>query len=135
MQAQKPTEKINELLTKVDKVIEHQEKLEEKQEVILAAVVTDEKEERQVEADVAEEMGQVKTIAKEIIPSNAFAESFIGNIKKHELILPVVAIIGLVLVWKGLWGILDQLPIVSYSAISLILGLGVLWIFNRVKAK
>lgn len=134
MPADQPSTKINEILDKVDRVIEHQEKLEEKQEVILAAVAINEKEEKEVEEDVVAELGQVKAIATEIIPANTFKDTFFLNVKKHEVLFPLIAVAGLVLVWKGLWGILDQLPIISYSAISLILGVLILWIFNRVKS-
>lgn len=134
MPAKQPSKKINELLEKVDTVLEHQEKLEKKQEIILAAVKTDEKEDEELQTEVNEEIGQVKTIAKEMIPSNTFKDTFFLNVKKHEVLFPLIAIVGIVLVWKGLWGILDQLPIVSYSAISLLLGVCILWIFNRVKS-
>lgn len=129
-----PTKKIEELLDKVDEVIEHQEELAQKQEVILAAVATDEKEDREIETEVTAEVNQVQTIAKQITTANTFHENLVGRVKKHEFLFPIIIIIGVVLVWKGLWGIFDQLPIVSYSAISLLLGIGILWVFNRVKS-
>lgn len=129
-----PTQKINKLLDKVDEVIQQQKTLAKKQEVILEAVATDEKDDMQIKTEVTTEVNKVDAIAKQITTANTFHENLITRVQKHEFLFPIIIIVGVVLVWKGLWGLFDQLPIVSYSFVSLLLGLSILWIFNRVKS-
>jgi len=115
-------------------VIAEQKKLEKKEEVILAAVAIDEKEGEEIQTAITAETTEVKAIAKEHTITSAFRATMLSKAKKHEFIFPLIVITGVVLVWRGLWGLFDQLPIVSYSAISLILGIVILWIFNRIKS-
>lgn len=65
---------------------------------------------------------------------NIVQETILSKMQKHRFFFPLVSAIGVILVWRGLWDIFDQIPIISYSAISLSLGLIILWAFNRVKS-
>lgn len=112
-------EKVDELLEKVDKVIDQQKELAKKQEVIMDQVIVEEKEGEMVE--------------KEIEKVTNIQSSFIVKTKKHQFLFPLIVTAGVVLVWRGLSGIFDATPLVSYSAISLALGVIILWIFNRSK--
>lgn len=130
---QEPTQKINKLIDKVDKVIEQQKKLEKKQEVILAAVASDEKTDVEIKTEVTQEVEKVGKITEEITTANIFHTS-ITKVKNNDFLFPIVVIVGVVLVWRGLWVLFDHLPIISYSAVSIILGIAILWIFNRIKS-
>lgn len=109
--------KINELLEKVDEVIDQQKELAQKQEVILNQVAVDEKTDETVEKEV-EEITNIQS-------------SFIIRTKKHQFLFPLIVTAGVVLVWRGFSGIFDATPIVSYSVVSLLIGAGILWMFNR----
>ncbi len=127
------TQKINKLLDKVDKVIEEQKRIEKKQEVILAAVATDEKEDLQIETQVTEEVKKMGKITEEITTANIF-HSTITKVKKNDFLFPIIIIVGVVLVWRGLWSLFDHLPIINYSFVSIILGVAILYTFNRIKS-
>ncbi len=128
-----PTQKLNKLLDKVDKVIAEQKKLEKKQEVILAAVATDEKTDVEIETQVTEEVKKMGKITEEITTANIF-HSTITKVKKNDFLFPIVVIVGVVLVWRGLWSLFDHLPIINYSFVSIVLGVGILYTFNRIKS-
>lgn len=114
------SKKVDKLLDKVDAVLSQQKELVKKQQVILEQVVVEEKEEQ----DVVKEVEKVESV--EDLKTN-----LIVHAKHHKLLFPLVVAVGVVLVWRGLWNLFDQLPIVSYSVISLALGLIILWAFNR----
>lgn len=128
-----PTQKINKLIDKVDKVIEQQKKLEKKQEVILAAVASDEKTDVEIKTEVTEEVSKMGDITKEITTANIF-HTTVSKVQNNGVLFPIIIIIGVVLVWRGLWVLFDHLPIISYSFVSIILGIAILWTFNRIKS-
>lgn len=109
--------KINELLEKVDEVIDQQKELAQKQEVILTQVAVDEKTD--------------ETVEKEVEAITDIQSSFIVRTKKHQFLFPLIITAGVVLVWRGFSGIFDATPLISYSVISLLAGAGILWMFNR----
>lgn len=121
--AKEVKEKVDQLLHKVDTVIKEQKELVEKQEVILEQVVIEEKKEDSVEEEV-EKVEQVSDIQKNLIV----------HAKHHRLIFPLIVGVGVVLLWRGLWDLFDQIPIVSYSFISIALGIIILWAFNRMNS-
>lgn len=128
-----PTQQIDKLIDKVEDVIEHQKKLEKKQEVILAAVATDEKEDIEIQTEVTEEMSKIGEITKEITTANIF-HTTISKVKGNGVVFPIVIIVGVVLVWRGLWVLFDHLPVINYSFVSIVLGIAILWVFNRIKS-
>ncbi len=119
--AQKVDKKVEELLSKVDTVIDQQKDLAEKQNVILEQVVVEEKEGKEVE----EQFEKVESISM-------VQQNLITKAKHHKLLFPLIITAGVVLVWRGLTGIFDATPLVSYSFISLALGIIILWAFNRM---
>ncbi|HSD98168.1 MAG TPA: hypothetical protein VLB73_00540 [Patescibacteria group bacterium] len=117
------TKKVDALLQKVNNVVVKQQAITKKEEVILRQVTQEEKEDTVVEKEV-EEVEQV----------SRFQEKIIGRLKHHKLVFPLLVGIGVVLVWRGLWGIFDVTPIISYSFISLVLGIVILWTINRINS-
>ena len=130
---QEPTQKINKLIDKVDKVIAQQKTLEKKQEVILAAVATDAQTDVQIETEVTAEVKKMGKITEEITTANFF-HTTVSKVKRNDFLFPIVIIVGVVLVWRGLWSLFDHLPIVNYSFVSIVRGVAILWTFNRVKS-
>ncbi len=118
--AKEVKDKVDQLLDKVETVIDQQKELAQKQEVILDQVSVEEKQGEQVEKDV-EKVTNIQS-------------SFIVRTKKHQFLFPLIVTAGVVLVWRGLSGIFDATPLVNYSIISLILGIGILWFFNHMKS-
>lgn len=113
--------KVDKLLSKVETVLDQQKELVKKQEVILEQVTTDEKEEE----TVAKEVGKVEKVTD-------LQKNLITHARHHKLLFPLIITAGVVLVWRGLTGIFDATPLISYSFISLALGIIILWIFNRM---
>lgn len=66
----------------------------------------------------ARELGIIKT---------AFTRRF----SRYKLIMTILATIGVVLVWRGIWYIADGLPVISTSLVSLFLGILILWLIKR----
>lgn len=119
-------EKVEELLSKVDTVIKQQESIAKKEEVILEQVVVEEKTGETVEEEV-------ETVEKEEA-MNTVQKTLITRAKHHKLLFPLLTGVGVVLLWRGLWNLFDQLPIISYSFISIGLGIVILWAFNRMNS-
>lgn len=119
--AKEVKKKVEELLDKVDTVLTQQKELAKQQEVILDQVAVEEKEEEVVVQEV-EKVEKVSDLQKNLIT----------HAKHHKLLFPLVITAGVVLVWRGLTGIFDATPLVSYSFISLALGIIILWVFNRM---
>lgn len=114
------SQKVDKLLDEVETVLSQQKELAKQQKVILNQVTVEEKEEKIVE----EEVERVENVED-------FKQNLIFHARHHKLLFPLVVGIGVILVWKGLWNLVDQVPLLSYSLISLSLGLIILWAFNR----
>lgn len=124
--AKEVKEKVEELLTKVDTVIKQQETIAKKEEVILEQVVVEEKTGKEVEEEV-------ETVEK-TEEMNSVQKNLITRAKHHKLLFPLLTGVGVVLLWRGLWNLFDQIPIISYSFISIVLGVIILWAFNRMNS-
>lgn len=118
-------QKIEDLVEKVDEIIDHQKKIEKKEEAILDTVATDEKEDKEI-------VTEVEQVAES--EANSFQRMVLTKAKKHEILYPLIALVGVVLVWRGLWDLFDQVPILSYALTSLVVGLIILWLFNRIRS-
>lgn len=118
--AKEVAKKVDKLLDKVEAVLDQQKTLAKQQEVILEQVNVEEKQEEEVVTEVA----KVENV-------DDLKHNLIVHAKHHRLLFPLVVAVGVVLVWRGLWNLFDQVPILSYSFISLALGLIILWAFNR----
>jgi|SRR5579872_2352455 len=119
-------EKVEELLDKVDTVIQQQKSIAKKEEVILEQVAVEEKTGETVEEEV-------ETVEKEEEMS-AVQKNIITRVKHHKLLFPLLTGVGVILLWRGLWDLFDQIPIISYSFISIALGIIILWAFNRLNS-
>lgn len=115
--------KLNKLLTKVDKVIDEQKEISHTEKILLDAVATDIQEDRQI----AQEVRSVEKVT-------FLQKLFIRKMKRHEILFAIIVLMGVVLVWRGLWGIFDTTPVISYSVVSLFVGLFLLWLFDRIKS-
>ncbi len=58
---------------------------------------------------------------------------FIKKLTKHKLISALVVITATVLIWRGIWYMADDIPILSYSLVSLGVGILLLWIIRKYK--
>lgn len=107
------------LLETVDKkeqfIIREEQKILQMQEGLEKLVKKEEKEE--------------KVVATEL---NFFQRVIISKLKKHKVIFQMLIIFGIVLVWRGLWNLFDTIPFISYSLVSLILGVILLLLLNRI---
>ncbi len=56
---------------------------------------------------------------------------YLKKLAKHRFISTLIIIAATVLVWRGIWHSVDELPILSYSLVSLGVGIILLWIINR----
>ncbi|OGE31591.1 hypothetical protein A2631_00450 [Candidatus Daviesbacteria bacterium RIFCSPHIGHO2_01_FULL_44_29] len=60
-----------------------------------------------------------------------FRLTIIKKIARHKLLYGIVVTISLVLIWRGLWHTIDELPIISISLVSLGVGLLSIWILKK----
>lgn len=58
-------------------------------------------------------------------------KSLLHHIGRHKLILGLIAIIGGVLLWHGLWNLVDITPLATNYVLSISIGLFLLWLFNK----
>jgi len=116
---------LEEISKKEKQILEEEKKITEQAEKLLKIQPTI-KEILHKEQQVVQEEAAVTT------ELNFFQKFFVARAKKHRAIFQVIIVLGVVLVWRGLWGLFDQMPILSSAAISLVVGLIVLWLFNRI---
>ncbi len=57
---------------------------------------------------------------------------FIKRFNKHRLIYGLTSIISVVLIWRGVWLLADSSPGISNPIISIVLGVFILWLIDRV---
>ncbi len=62
---------------------------------------------------------------------NFFQKYFVNKSKKHKVLVQLIIVFAVVMVWRGLWQLFDQTPIISSWEVSILVGLLLLWIFNR----
>ncbi len=60
-----------------------------------------------------------------------FRSLLLRKISKHRLIFALVVTVGTVLIWRGIWHSADELPIISSAVVSLVVGIGILWLVKK----
>ncbi|NTU46353.1 hypothetical protein HGA88_01895 [Candidatus Roizmanbacteria bacterium] len=56
---------------------------------------------------------------------------FIKRVSKHKFITTLLVTTGIVLVWRGIWHLADETPILSIAAVSFVVGILILWVIDR----
>lgn len=116
---------LHEIAEKEKQILEEEKKITEQAEKFL-----------QIQPKIGELLKKEQVVAQEeaVVTTelNFFQRFLVAKTKKHKIIFQIIIIFGVVLVWRGLWGIFDQLPIISSAIISLVVGFLVLWLFNRI---
>lgn len=51
--------------------------------------------------------------------------------RRYRMLFTLVVTAGVVLVWRGIWNLLDVTPIMSSPVVSLLVGIFVLWVVQR----
>jgi len=47
-------------------------------------------------------------------------------IRRHKVVRALLAGVGIILFWRGVWGLADAVPIVSNELVSILLGVALL---------
>ncbi len=55
----------------------------------------------------------------------------VKRLAKHKFLFSMLVTFGVVLIWRGMWGLSDILPVVKDTSISLFLGFGILWFLEK----
>ena len=90
------------------------------------------------EDQILQEEKKILAAEKEIIKSGLQTTSLpilrsvlVKKISRHKLLFALVATIGMVLIWRGTWHTVDELPILNISLVSLLVGVLVLWFLKK----
>jgi len=110
-----------------EKILREEKKIEQRESEIIAL---DTEVKNLVKKDIAEEKKEEAMVEKE---QTSIQKIAVNHVKNHKYLLILIVFVAGGLAWKGLWGLLDSIPIFSYSIISLLTGLALLWLFNKLK--
>ena len=104
------------------------------------------KEEKKIEADEEKLLQEEKVVVKTLEgrqfrtlleSSNVLRDlaktkkGFIRKIAKHKFIFTLIVSTAIILVWRGIWEGSAAVPFLSSSIVSLIIGVGILWLIER----
>jgi hypothetical protein len=53
------------------------------------------------------------------------------RLMRYRIVYSFLVVSGIVLVWRGIWELADQLPIIKIPLVSIVFGLMVLWLTQR----
>lgn len=53
------------------------------------------------------------------------------KIAKHKLLFAIIVTVTFVLIWRGTWGVIDELPILSIPIVSLLVGVLLVWLLRK----
>jgi hypothetical protein len=79
-------------------------------------------------------VSHIKTLAKDGLSRSEVGlirRSFLRRYRKHKFIFAIVTALGAVLVWRGLWNIIDITPFLKNDFISIVTGFALLWLIDR----
>lgn len=106
--------------TDLKDVLEQTEKIEDKVDLLL-------KEEKIIEGEVKE----VKKDESVLVHVEHHRRGFVKKLAKHKFIFSLIVSLGVVLVWRGLWDITAELPVLKESGVALVLGLAIVWFLEK----
>ncbi len=55
----------------------------------------------------------------------------VKRLAKHRFIFSAIVTFGIVLIWRGMWGLADMIPVVKDTGVSLLLGFGIIWFLEK----
>lgn len=56
---------------------------------------------------------------------------FLRKLSKHKLLSTLLVTLAAVLIWRGIWHTIDEVPFISYSIVSLALGILLIWLLQK----
>lgn len=116
------------ILEEAKKIEEAEEKIKEEEKKILSS-------QDEILKNTKNKKSQVFSINEGLTSRELqiFRLLFIKKLTRHKLISALVVITATVLIWRGIWHTVDDIPILSYSLISLGVGIFLLWIIRKYK--
>lgn len=57
--------------------------------------------------------------------------TFIRKIARHKLLYAILITLTFVLVWRGTWHTIDEIPILNHSLVSLGVGIFLVWLLKK----
>lgn len=84
-------------------------------------------EEQKVEKNV-EEVKQEETVIAQV---ESKRKRFVRRLAKHKFLFSMVASLGVVLVWRGLWDVTAELPVLKDSLVALLIGFAIIWFLEK----
>lgn len=60
-----------------------------------------------------------------------FRTVIVKKIVRHKLIFAIISTVALVLIWRGTWHIIDEIPFLNISIVSLLVGIFIIWAFKK----
>ncbi len=106
--------------TDVKKILQQGEAIEDKVDQLL-------QEEQRVEKNV-EEVKQEETVIAQVETKR---KRFVRKLAKHKFLFSMVASLGVVLVWRGLWDVTAELPVLKDSLVALLIGFAIIWFLEK----
>lgn len=110
-----------------EKIFREAKKIEAKEEELIAL---DSEVKKLVKKDIRYDKEEEVIAEKE----QTFVQKLaLNRVKDHKTFLILIVFVAGGLAWKGLWALLDTIPIFSYGIVSMLTGLALLWVFNKLK--
>lgn len=113
----------SEILEKEKEISQLERKIEEKEEKILAT-----------EKKIFNAVGGLKFISDGISKFEAkfLRFSLVKKFHKHKTIYSIVTLFSIVMIWKGIWDLVDNAPGISSPLVSILLGITILWFTDKI---
>ncbi len=115
---------MNEIDQKLNKIASLEQKIEREEKAIL-----------ELENDLLAQLNRQPRIALFKGPKNRKAKYLhaliLRKLMRIRVIYSLLVVSGVVLVWRGVWDLADATPILKIPAVSLLVGLSILWLTQR----
>lgn len=79
-------------------------------------------------------LSEEKKVEKEILwlkKANAHRLHIVRRLAKHKFVFSMIVTFGVVLLWRGMWGLTEMVPVIKETGGSLFLGFGILWFLEK----
>lgn len=110
----------------LDQIEQAEEKIENHETKIL-------QEEERILKEVKDNPAQVFSIDPGITKReiHLFRLALVKKLSRHKLTFALLVGFAIVLVWRGAWGVVDEVPVLNIALVSLALGILILWILKK----
>lgn len=83
------------------------------------------------EDEIKNEVDQIEKSTQALNSIERYRHNVVKKLAKHKFVFSMIVSLGVVLIWRGIWDITAELPILKENFVALLVGFAIIWFLEK----